>query len=174
MIACALSNTSFSVSRVVGLRTTAIAPMFRHLCMRASTEITLTGTVPGSGIVLQQIEHGPAVHVGKLQVERDQLRQLIFDEAERCAGVGCNDRLKPAVMSELDQDARELRIVLDEKRDVIRRIEACAIVVRLRRHPQRDIVARRATAEASPSPAPGNLASATCAITAAASISRRS
>ena len=76
--------------------------------------------VPRLGFLLQLVEHGPAEHVGQEDVERHRRRQELAGQGQGLGAAARDQRLQPAVAGEIDQDARVVRIVLDdEQRGVV-------------------------------------------------------
>ena len=73
--------------------------------------------VPRERILLELAEHGPAQHVGQEHVERDRGRLILLGEIERIVAAHGHQHLEALVARQVDQDARVVRIVLDDQQD---------------------------------------------------------
>ena len=75
--------------------------------------------MPGERILLELAEHVPAQHVGQEHVERHRGRLILLGEIERIVAAHRQQHLEALVAGEVDQDARIVRIVLDDEQDGI-------------------------------------------------------
>ena len=73
--------------------------------------------VPGQRIVLELAQHGPAQHVRQEHVERNRGRLELLGEFERLGAARRDQHLEALVASQIDQDPRIMRIVLDDQQD---------------------------------------------------------
>ena len=79
-------------------------------------------------IELEVVEHRPAEHVGQEDVERDRGRAILARERERLLAAVGDDALEALVARDPEQDARVVRIVLDDQQDGVARADLVAIV----------------------------------------------
>ena len=85
--------------------------------------------VPRRGIVLQPIENRPAGHVGQGDIERDGAGVELAREGERGGAAQRDQRLDAAIVRQVDQDAGEGDVVLDDQQDRIAGVNQVAVVV---------------------------------------------
>ena len=100
------------------------------------------GDVARRGVVLEAVEHAPAVHVGQADVEGDRVRLHLAGEGEAVGTAGGDERLEPLVVGEVHQEAAEGRVVLDDQDHAVPRVDEGAIVADLAR-PRRRLDRRR-------------------------------
>ena len=79
--------------------------------------------MPGERILLELAEHVPAQHVGQEHVERHRGRLILLGEIERIVAAHRQQRLEALVARQIDQDARVMRIVLDDQQDGVAGLE---------------------------------------------------
>ena len=79
--------------------------------------------MPGQRVLLELAEHVPAQHVGQEHVERHRGRLILLGEIERVVAAHRQQRLEALVAREIDQDARIVRIVLDDQQDGVARLD---------------------------------------------------
>ena len=118
-------------------------------------------------IELQVVEHRPAEHVGQEDVERDGGRQVLARQRQRRLAAVGDDALEALVAREAEQDARVVRVVVDDEQDVVASLDVVAVVgdglfgFRHRQHRQRDrrgsLVASRSASPGQSSPAPAGV-----------------
>ena len=78
--------------------------------------------VPRRGIELEVVEHGPAEHVRQEDVQRDRRRAGIGGPATGRGAAGGDDALEALVARQPQQDARVMRVVLDDQQDRVARL----------------------------------------------------
>ena len=81
--------------------------------------------VPRRRILLELAEHRPAEHVGQEHVERDRGRLIFARQRQRIGAAHRDQHLQPVVVRQIDQDARIVRIVLDDQQHRIARLDDC-------------------------------------------------
>ena len=79
----------------------------------------LHGDMAGERVLLELAEHIPAQHVGQEDVERHCGRLILLGEIERVVAAHGEQHLEALVAGEVEQDARVMRIVLDDEQDGI-------------------------------------------------------
>ena len=84
--------------------------------------------VPGQRVLLELAQHGPAEHVGQEHVERHRRRLVLLGKIERIVAAHRDQHLEALVAGEVDQDARIVRIVLDDEQDGVARLDIQPIV----------------------------------------------
>ena len=72
-------------------------------------------------VELEVVEHRPAEHVRQEDVERDRRRQVLAGEGERLLAAVGDDGLEPLAARDPQQDARVVRVVLDDQERPCRR-----------------------------------------------------
>ena len=77
--------------------------------------------VPRVGAALENVEQAPAVHVRQVDVESDQRRAEAAHQRQRAAAGRRHDGLEAAIVRQVEQDAAELRVVLDDQQHARRR-----------------------------------------------------
>jgi hypothetical protein len=87
------------------------------------------GDVARGGVVLELVEHGPAVDPRQRDVERDRVRPVLLGELERGLPVGGDEGLESLVARHAHQHAREVDVVFDDHDDAVPRLDGAAIVV---------------------------------------------
>src|SRR6266853_6249393 len=95
--------------------------------------------MPRFGIVFQEIQHRPPIHVRKLQVQSERVGAKLLDQSERRVAVQRDYALEPAFARDIEQSRGELDVVLDDQDDAIARVAVVAVVadLRLRAYPAR-------------------------------------
>jgi hypothetical protein len=71
------------------------------------------------GVALELIEHGPAVDVGKRQVQQHGAWLELTRQHHRGAPLQGHDALEPAFPRRIQENASEDRVVLDDQRALI-------------------------------------------------------
>ena len=85
--------------------------------------------VPRAGVVLQAIEHVPAVDARHVEVERDRIRTMLPRHLQADVAAHGGEDAELVLAAEIHQDAREGVIVLDDQQHAIAGLDALAIVV---------------------------------------------
>ena len=78
--------------------------------------------VPGRRILLQVVQHRPAQHVGQENIQRNGRRMILVRERKRFRAARGHQNFKSLVAGKIAQDARIVRIVLDDQQDGIVRV----------------------------------------------------
>ncbi len=84
--------------------------------------------MPGQRVLLELTQHVPAEHVGQEDVERDCARLILLGEIERIVAALGQQGLEAFVARQVDKDTRIMRVVLDDKQDVVARIQIHPVV----------------------------------------------
>ncbi|GJE73411.1 hypothetical protein CHKEEEPN_4976 [Methylorubrum podarium] len=84
--------------------------------------------VPGAGVVLQEVEQGPAVHIGQADVEGNGVRLEAVRETQRAGPVLRDQTLEATLARELQQHRGEHGVVLHDEHDVVARVNRVAVV----------------------------------------------
>ena len=84
--------------------------------------------MPRQRILLELAEHVPAQHVGQEHVERNRRRLILFGEIERIVAAHRQQGLEALVAREVDQDARVVRIILDDEEDGVTGLDIHPVV----------------------------------------------
>src|SRR5581483_8230340 len=84
--------------------------------------------VPRRLLMLEAIEDGPPFHVGELDVERDRIGCVAPREIEAALAARGHDRLEAFVVRHVDEDLRELHVVLDDQHDAVAAHDRLAII----------------------------------------------
>ena len=84
--------------------------------------------VPRERVLLELAEHGPAQHVGQEDVERHRRRLVLLGEIERVVAAHGDQHLEALVARKVDQDARIVRIVLDDEQDGVAGLDLQPVV----------------------------------------------
>ena len=87
-----------------------------------------TGMWRVSGFLLELAEHRPAQHVGQEDIERHRGRLELLGEIERIGAAHRDQHLEALVAGEIHDDARIVRIVLDDQQDAVARLDLQPIV----------------------------------------------
>ena len=99
------------------------------------------GDVPCVGVVLQMVQHRPAVHHRQLDVEHDRVGlELVRQREPRVAARG-DDPLEAAGPRNLEHGAGEPGIVVDDQHDAVARFDRGAIVLDAGREEHRRVEA---------------------------------
>ena len=115
-------------SVVVGLVTNENAPRASP-CWRSSSSVTIcTGICRVSGFCLSWLSTRPAQHVGQEHVERDRRRLVLLGELERIGAAHRDQHLEALVAREVGQDARIVRVVLDDQQDRVAGLDVEPVV----------------------------------------------
>ena len=94
----------------------------------------LNRDVPCQRILLELVEHRPAQHVGKENVERHRRWPVFQREFERILAARCDQNLESLVMRKIHHDARVVRIVLHDQQGGIAGLDVVAVVGNLFDH----------------------------------------
>ena len=70
-------------------------------------------------VLLELAEHGPTQHVGQEHVERHRGRLVLLGQIERVGAARRDQHLEALVAGEVEDDARIMRIVLDDQQDAV-------------------------------------------------------
>ena len=84
--------------------------------------------VPGSRVMLEAIEHGPAVNAGQIDVERDRVRPVLVRHAQTRLSIQGHQRLEVLLAGQVEQDPGEALIVFDHQHDPIAGLHRLAII----------------------------------------------
>ena len=82
-----------------------------------------------AGVVLQSIEHVPAVESGQVEVERDRIGTMLPRHLQADVAAHGGEHAEVVLAAEVHQDAREGVIVLDDQQHAVAGLDALAIVV---------------------------------------------
>ena len=86
--------------------------------------------VPRRRVELELVEHRPAEHVGQEDIERDGRRAGTAAPATGpCAPLVATMPLKPLSRARPEQDARVVRVVLDDQQHGVARLDVVAVVL---------------------------------------------
>ena len=88
----------------------------------------LHGDVARLGILFELTEHRPSEHVRQEEIERHRSRTELARQRQRVDAARGDQRLQPLVVRQVDQDARVVRVVLDDQERRIARLHVVAIV----------------------------------------------
>ena len=99
------------------------AELEARACRWSSAEMMWMGMWRVLGVVLEAIEDRPAVGVGQPQVERDGGGLVLAREREARVALERDDDLEAARARRVAQDAREVRIVLDDEQHAVAELE---------------------------------------------------
>src|ERR1700687_1184641 len=88
----------------------------------------LNRNVSGQRVVLQLTEHRPAQHIGQEHIERHRGGLELLGEIQRLGTAGGDQDLETLVASQVYQDARIMRIVLDNQKNRVPRFEIQPVV----------------------------------------------
>ena len=94
----------------------------------------LDRNVPRQRIVLELAQHGPAQHVRQEHVERNRRRLELLCQFQRFRAACCDQHLEALVAGEVDQHARIMRIVFDDQKNGVARLEIEPVVRQLLDH----------------------------------------
>ena len=112
-------SAAFSASCVTGLPRCAMAPSFNPRSASSVTEMMCTGNVPRRRVVLQAIEHRPAVERRQVDVEGDGVGLDLLRERQADVAAHGHDRLESLLARRIDQDRREVEIVLHDEQHLV-------------------------------------------------------
>ena len=99
--------------------------------------------VTGLRMVLQVIEHGPAVHHRQLHVEDDRVGfELVRERKARVTADG-DESLEASLTSDLELGPGEIGVVLDDQHDAVSVLDVVAIVPDVTRQEQVGVELRR-------------------------------
>src|SRR6185295_9632160 len=93
--------------------------------------------VPRVGAALENVEQPPAIHVRQIDVQRYQRRTEATHQRQRAAAGRRHYGLEAAIVRQIEQNAAELRIVLDDQQHALAGPDVLTIVGQLGRHQQR-------------------------------------
>ena len=99
-------------------------------------------------MVLQAIEHGPAVHHRQLHVEDDRVGLELVREREARVAANRDDSLEAALTRDLELGPGEVGIVLDDQHDAVAVLDVVAVVADVARQEQRRVELGRLDAAA--------------------------
>ena len=88
----------------------------------------LHGNVARGRVEFELVEHRPAEHVGKVDVEDDRRGPELFGQGETQRALVGDDALESAVARQIQKDARIVRVVLDDQQHHIAFGDRIAIV----------------------------------------------
>ena len=124
---------------ITGFSRYAIAPALSP-CWRSRMPVMMcTGMCRVSRMVLEPVEHAPAVHARHVDVERDGVGMECVRELEAGVAVERDEALEALLARHVEQDLREVRLVLDDEHDAVAGLDLFAIVLERRgqRHARR-------------------------------------
>ena len=84
--------------------------------------------MPRAWVLLQLAEHRPAEHVREEDIQRDRGRTVLPSQSERVGPAGRNQHLEPAIVSEVDQDAAVVGVVLHDQKNQVIRLEILPVI----------------------------------------------
>ena len=84
------------------------------------------------GIVFQTVKHAPAGGIRQPQVQKDGRRPMLARERQGLLGAAGDQGLKPLFPRQIEQDAGEVGIILDDQEDLVPRLNRGAVVVQSR------------------------------------------
>ena len=79
-------------------------------------------------VVLQPVEHGPAVHHRQLHVEDDRVGLELVRERETRVAPNGDDSFEATVARDFELGPREIGIVLDDQHDAVAVLDVVAVV----------------------------------------------
>ena len=88
----------------------------------------LNRNMPGQRVLLELAQHRPAQHVRQEHIERNRARLELLGKFERVGAARGHQDLEPLVAGEIHDDARVMRIVLDNEKDGIARLDLKPVV----------------------------------------------
>ena len=88
----------------------------------------LNRNVPCQRVMFQLTEHGPAEHVGQEDIERYRGGLELLGEIQGFGAAGRAQDLKALIARQIDQDARIMRIILNDQKNRIPRFEIEAVI----------------------------------------------
>ena len=80
-------------------------------------------------VELELVEHRPAEHVGQENIERDGRGVELPGEGKAQRALGGDDALEALVARQAQEDARVVRVVLDDEQDGVALLDGVAIVL---------------------------------------------
>ena len=83
-------------------------------------------------MVLQVVEHRPAVHHRQREVEHDRIRLVFVRQREAGVAAGRDDPLEAALARDVEHRAREVGLVLDDEDDAVAFLHVLAVVLHAR------------------------------------------
>ena len=89
----------------------------------------MNGNVTRLRVVLEPVEHRPAIDTGHVDVERDRVGTISVSQLKPDFAIVADDALETLVAREIQQNVREVGIVLDDEYDPIARLQVVAIVL---------------------------------------------
>ena len=84
--------------------------------------------VPHGRVGLEVVEHGPAEHVGQVDVQGDGVGAELPGKGKARRASGGHDHLEAPVASQAQEDARLVRVVLDHEQHGVALHDALAVV----------------------------------------------
>ncbi len=117
-----------SSSEVVGLVTKENAPRDKAVVAVFIERQHLNRNVPGGRILLQVVEHRPAQHVRKENIERNGGRVEFAGQSKRFRAASGHQDLETVIVGQIAQDAGVVRIVFDNQQNGILRLQIFAVV----------------------------------------------
>ena len=88
----------------------------------------LHGNVPGGGVELQIIQHGPAEHVRQEDIEGDGGGLKLPREGQGRGAAGGDDAFEPFLPRQAQQDPGIMRIVFDDQQGLVAGLDLLAVV----------------------------------------------
>jgi len=82
-------------------------------------------------MVLEVVEHAPAVHHRQAHVENDRVRLELVGEGQARVAAERDDALETTVARDLEDRPRERRVVLDDQHDPIPLLNVLTVVLHL-------------------------------------------
>ena len=85
--------------------------------------------VPGRGVLFEMVQHRPAQHIGKENVERYRRWMKLSGQSQGLSPAHRYQHFESLVVRQVDQHARVVRIVFNNKQDCIVRPQVCPVVL---------------------------------------------
>ena len=117
------------ISLVTGFWKCETAPSRRLRSRSSSAEMMWIGMWRVSRVVLEPVEHHPALVVGQVQVERDGGGMQLARQGDPAVDGARHDGLEAFFPREVAQDAGEVRVVLDDEQDEVVGLELGPVVL---------------------------------------------
>ena len=97
--------------------------------------------VPGLGSMLEPVEHGPPVHPREADIQDDRVGLVLAGQGQPRLAVEGDDSLEPLLVRQVEQEAGELGVIVDDQEDpVAGAASAGAVVADIgRRRPRGDV-----------------------------------
>ena len=87
--------------------------------------------MPGGEVVLEPVEHAPAVDVGQADVERDGVGLVLAGQRQRGGAERGDQPLEALLAGGLEQEPGERQVVLDDQQQRVAGLDGVAVVADL-------------------------------------------